>query len=41
MKFEKPIAEIIFFEDEDVIVTSIGGNGEGGNNPGGKDDMDD
>lgn len=39
MKFIKPTAEIIVFEIDDVIITS-GGNDEG-NNPGGKDDMDD
>lgn len=26
MKFEKPIAEIIYFENEDIIVTSGEGN---------------
>lgn len=36
MKFEKPIAEIIYFENEDIVTTS--GNDDG---TGGKDDMDD
>ena len=34
MKFEKPIAEIIYFENEDIIVTSGDEH-----NPGDKDDI--